>query len=104
MSHELRTPLHGILGFATLGAERVHTSSSEKLHGFFSEILSSGNRLLNLLNDLLDLSKLEAGKVNYHFSERRFRNWFYWFRKSLRPYLRLKMSRSYITRPISATR
>ncbi|MCP4874441.1 MAG: PAS domain-containing protein [Gammaproteobacteria bacterium] len=63
MSHELRTPMHGILSFTELGLKRFETLSQEKLHQYLENIRSSGTRLLYLLNDLLDLSKLEAGKM-----------------------------------------
>jgi len=63
MSHELRTPLHGILSFAQFGLKRHTTVGPEKLEAYFSNIKTSGERLLLLLNDLLDLSKLEAGKM-----------------------------------------
>ena len=69
MSHELRTPLHGILSFANLGKKRIEKVSLEKLEGYFSRITESGERLLNLLNDLLDLSKMEAGKMDMNFVE-----------------------------------
>jgi PAS domain S-box-containing protein len=64
MSHELRTPLHGILGFARLGEERAQSAERDKLHHFFEHIMHSGDRLLGLLDDLLDLSKLEAGHAD----------------------------------------
>ena len=63
MSHELRTPMHGILSFAELGLKRLDTLSKEKLHQYLENIQISGTRLLYLLNDLLDLSKLEAGHM-----------------------------------------
>ena len=69
MSHELRTPLHGVISFAYLGAQRIESASKDKLLDFFQEIYGSGERLLFLLNDLLDLSKLEAGKMEYNFVE-----------------------------------
>lgn len=69
MSHELRTPMHGILSFSKLGLSRVETSSTEKIAGYFSRIHESGARLLILLNDLLDLSKLEAGKMEMNFTQ-----------------------------------
>ncbi|MCP4756365.1 MAG: response regulator [Proteobacteria bacterium] len=67
MSHELRTPLHGILSFSSFGKKKIEQANKEQLLDFFTEINSSGNRLLNLLNDLLDLAKLEAGKMEYQF-------------------------------------
>ncbi len=60
MSHELRTPLHGILSFAHFGVTRNNSVSPEKNLQYFSKIEKSGNILLMLLNDLLDLSKLES--------------------------------------------
>lgn len=69
MSHELRTPLHGILGFAQLGEQSDSGKSPERIEKYFSQIHTSGNRLLSLLNDLLDLSKLEAGKMEMNFAE-----------------------------------
>jgi len=64
MSHELRTPMHGILSFAELGLSRLETLSPEKLKKYLENIQLSGTRLLYLINDLLDLSKLEAGKMS----------------------------------------
>ena len=64
MSHELRTPLHGILSFANFGIKKSESAERSKLNRYFTNIHISGFRLLNLLNDLLDLSKLEAGKMD----------------------------------------
>ncbi len=69
MSHELRTPMHGILSYARFGQQKVETASKEKLKSYFSEILESGSRLMNLLNDVLDLSALDSGKVIYSMKE-----------------------------------
>lgn len=69
MSHELRTPLHGILSYSDLGKSRLETVNREKLGKYFDNINISGKRLLNLLNDLLDLSKLEAGKVELVYQD-----------------------------------
>lgn len=65
MSHELRTPMHAILSFASMGNEKVGHAPEEKLQRYFSRIEESGKRLLFMLNDLLDLSKLEAGKMRF---------------------------------------
>ena len=65
VSHELRTPMHGILNFADLGQQKAGAAPVEKMKTYFNEIYKSGSRLLTLLNDLLDLSKLEANKVVY---------------------------------------
>jgi len=67
MSHELRTPMHGILSFSKFGKDGVDNVGKEKLKSYFSTIYTSGERLLGLLNALLDLSKLEAGKEIYSF-------------------------------------
>ena len=63
ISHELRTPMHGILSFSKFGMDKHKNISIEKIGSYFSKINSSGKRLLLLLNDLLDLSKLEAGQM-----------------------------------------
>lgn len=68
MSHELRTPMHGILAFAKFGIDKINLSNKLQLLEFFNEIFNSGQRLIKLLNNLLDLSKLESGKMDYNFS------------------------------------
>ncbi len=65
MSHELRTPLHGILGYARLGVKRSDTISREKLMEYFSIIHESGTRLMRLVNNVLDFSKMDVGKMKY---------------------------------------
>ncbi len=65
MSHELRTPMHGILGYARLGFKRSEKLSREKLNEYFTLIHESGYRLMGLLDNLLDFSKLEVGKMKY---------------------------------------
>jgi PAS domain S-box-containing protein len=67
MSHELRTPLHGILGFARRGLKKALTANPQQLHDYFAQIDQSGGILLTLLNDLLDLAKLEVGKMSMAF-------------------------------------
>ena len=59
MSHELRTPMHAILGYSKRGFTTIGDRDSAKLEKYFKNIYTSGNRLLGLLNNLLDLSKLE---------------------------------------------
>ena len=76
MSHELRTPLHGILSFSGFGIRRIDRSSKEKLLNYFEKIDMSGRRLLALVNDLLDLSKLEAGLSELSLGEADFDNLF----------------------------
>jgi PAS domain S-box-containing protein len=65
MSHELRTPLHAILGFANLGETRHEQLPSDKVLDYFQRIAAAGGRLLHLVNDLLDLSRLEAGRMSF---------------------------------------
>lgn len=62
MSHELRTPLTGILGFSSLLLKQVFGSLNSKQEQYVEGIASCGRHLLDLINDLLDLSKIEAGK------------------------------------------
>jgi PAS domain S-box-containing protein len=67
MSHELRTPMHGILSYASFGKKEAPKADKEKLAAYFTQISDSSHRLLGLLNNLLDLSKLEAHKMKYAF-------------------------------------
>lgn len=66
MSHELRTPLNSIIGFAALLQDPNISSLDEKQERFVKHITASGEHLLALINDLLDLSKVEAGKLLLH--------------------------------------
>jgi two-component system CheB/CheR fusion protein len=63
MSHELRTPLNAIIGFSELLKDEMVGSITPKQKSFINDIFSSGKHLLSLLNDILDLSKIEAGKM-----------------------------------------
>ena len=63
MSHELRTPLNAILGFSQVLRERMFGEVNAKQEEYLDDILSSGHHLLSLINDVLDLSKVEAGQV-----------------------------------------
>jgi nitrogen-specific signal transduction histidine kinase/ActR/RegA family two-component response regulator len=63
MSHELRTPLNAILGFSGLLTEQVGASLSDRQQRFLRNIGEAGQHLLELINDVLDLSKVEAGKL-----------------------------------------
>jgi PAS domain S-box-containing protein len=65
MSHEIRTPMHQILSFSKFGVDKIDTAGKEKLLNYFSKIGTVGKSLLSLLNDILDLSKLESGKIDY---------------------------------------
>jgi signal transduction histidine kinase len=66
MSHELRTPLNAIIGFSEVLLERMFGDLNEKQAEFLQDILSSGRHLLSLINDILDLSKVEAGRMELH--------------------------------------
>ena len=68
MSHELRTPLHGILSFAELGTTRANAMDAGQLIRYFDRIRHSGELLLDLVNNLLDLSRLESGHMQYRVS------------------------------------
>lgn len=69
MSHELRTPLNSILGFSRAGLRRIDKWSNEEHAENLELIQDGGERLLSLLNNLLDLSKLEAGATSYEMRE-----------------------------------
>ena len=69
MSHELRTPLNAILGFSEVIERQMFGPVSAKYLGYAADINRSGHHLLALVNDVLDLSKLEAGKLELHESE-----------------------------------
>jgi signal transduction histidine kinase/CheY-like chemotaxis protein/ligand-binding sensor domain-containing protein len=63
MSHELRTPMNAIIGFSEILIERLETQIDAKSLTFIRSILSSGRHLLEIINDILDLSKVEAGRM-----------------------------------------
>lgn len=63
MSHEIRTPLHGILGFAQVGTDKAKDINNKDMIKYFSRISESGERLKILLDNLLDLRKIEEGKI-----------------------------------------
>ncbi len=67
MSHELRTPLNSIIGFSELMS--MNSMLDEKNKHYLENILTSGKFLLNLINDILDLSKVEAGKIELEFNK-----------------------------------
>ena len=69
MSHELRTPLNSIIGFSDLLYEQAYGELSEKQLKSVGNISKSGKHLLNLINDILDLSKIEAGKLELDYKE-----------------------------------
>ncbi|HXB03801.1 MAG TPA: GAF domain-containing protein [Candidatus Angelobacter sp.] len=69
MSHELRTPLNAILGFSEVLAQGMFGAVNEKQTEYLHDILESGRHLLSLINDILDLSKIEAGRMELEVSE-----------------------------------
>jgi PAS domain S-box-containing protein len=65
MSHELRTPMHAILSYSDMGLIVLSESKTEAVKAYLGNIKTAGSRLLGLLNDLLDLSKMQSGKMIY---------------------------------------
>ena len=64
MSHELRTPMNAIIGFTNMVLRREGEKLSERQQGNLSKVIDAGKRLLGLINDLMDLSKIEAGRMD----------------------------------------
>jgi signal transduction histidine kinase len=69
MSHELRTPLNAIIGFSEVLSERMFGEINDKQAEYLGDILESGRHLLSLINDILDLSKIEAGRMELEPSD-----------------------------------
>ena len=69
MSHELRTPLNAVIGFSEVLLDRVFGNLNEKQTKYIDNILTSGRHLLRLINNILDLSKIEAGRMDVHSEE-----------------------------------
>ncbi len=69
MSHELRTPLNAIIGFSEILAERMFGEINEKQAEYLRDILESGQHLLSRINDILDLSKIEAGRMELELTD-----------------------------------
>lgn len=68
MSHELRTPLNAVIGFSDMLLEKMFGDLNQKQDEYVQDILSSGRHLLALINDILDLSKVEAGRIELELS------------------------------------
>jgi len=71
MSHEFRTPMQMILHCAKSGKKNIDSLPKEKIYAYFKNIHEAGKRLMPLLNDLLDISRLESGKKAYQFKTKR---------------------------------
>jgi GAF domain-containing protein len=69
MSHELRTPLNAIIGFSEVLSERMFGELNEKQEEYLKDIHVSGQHLLSLINDILDLSKIEAGRMELELTD-----------------------------------
>ena len=69
MSHELRTPLNGILGYADLLLEEAEDDGNDRMASDLTKISQSGKHLLSLINDILDLSKIEAGRMELYLTD-----------------------------------
>ncbi len=67
MSHDIRTPMNAIIGFATIAAS--HMERTDQVRDCLQKILSSSNHLLGLINDILDMSRIESGKLQIHNQE-----------------------------------
>jgi signal transduction histidine kinase len=69
MSHELRTPLNAIIGFSEVLSEKMFGDLNEKQEEYLKDIYASGTHLLSLINDILDLSKIEAGRMELELTD-----------------------------------
>lgn len=69
MSHELRTPLNAVMGFSEIMRDGLVGPVNDEQKEYLTDILESGEHLLSLINDILDLTKIEAGKIELEFSE-----------------------------------
>jgi signal transduction histidine kinase len=69
MSHELRTPLNAIIGFSEVLHEQMFGELNEQQLGYVADVLDAGRHLLSLINDILDLSKVEAGRMELELAD-----------------------------------
>jgi signal transduction histidine kinase len=91
MSHELSTPLNAILGFSELLLDGIYGEPPEKMRSAVERIQRNGRHLLGLINDVLDLSKIEAGQLRLSWPTIPWRNWSTAFIHLLNPSLPKKI-------------
>ena len=94
MSHELRTPLNAILGYTELMADGAYGEPSEKMLGILKRLEANGRHLLGLINDVLDLSKIEAGQLVLELSDYCIQDIAQTVRSTLEPLAATRSSRS----------
>src|SRR5260370_17239569 len=69
MSHELRTPLNAILGYTELVLDHIYGDIPDRMRGVMERVQVNGRHLLGLINDVLDLAKIEAGQLTLEMAE-----------------------------------
>ena len=69
MSHELRTPLNAVIGASEVLLQRMFGELNDKQKEYLKDIYASGQHLLSLINDILDLSKIEAGRMELELTD-----------------------------------
>ena len=67
ISHELKTPLNSIMSYSSMGVSKIEQIKKDKVSSYFSQINTSGKRLLGLIEDLIDITKFEAGAMTFNF-------------------------------------
>ncbi|MHA1918598.1 MAG: PAS domain-containing sensor histidine kinase, partial [Promethearchaeota archaeon] len=90
MSHELRTPLNSIIGFTDILLEKFYGKINEKQNHYLKNVKTSAEHLLNLINDILDISKIEAGKVELVFKDFNLENLLIQIKTELKPLYKKK--------------
>jgi signal transduction histidine kinase len=111
MSHELRTPLNAIIGFSEILIDpSLHTTEDERTQ-FLGDVLGSGKHLLNLINEILDLAKVESGKMELHIEPAFLQDVFETIQHTMRPLatkksinLRVKIDESLDALPMDGAR
>jgi signal transduction histidine kinase len=85
MSHELRTPLNAIIGFSEVLLDPTMRVRDDERSQFLADVLASGKHLLNLINEILDLAKVEAGKMELHLEPAFLQDVFETIQHTMRP-------------------